>query len=72
MFFLIIIFDILLNRRINVFVFTFVEKRVEINIDINVFVISFYNNEILTNATMFFNIILTLYIKTRTLRRNRE
>ena len=43
MFFSIIILEILLNQRINAFIFAFVEKRVEINV--NVFVVSFCDNK---------------------------
>ena len=68
MFFSIIIFEILLNRRVNAFVLVFVEKRVEINI----FVARFCDDETSTNETKFFNIVLTICTKKRTSRRSRE
>ena len=64
MFFSTIIFEILLNQRVNTFIFVFVKKRIEVNI--NIFVVSFYNNE-----TKFFNTILTVCTKARTLRQSR-
>ena len=59
MFFSIVIFEMLLNRQINVFIF-------------DIFVVNFCDDEITNDETTLFNTILTIYTKTRTSRRNRE
>ena len=62
MFFSIVILDVLLNRRVNAFVFVSIEKRVNVELFAIVSI----------NEKKSFNVVLTICTKTRTLRRNLE